>query len=101
MNKNIVVCYDGTNNAWLLTKPAAGFTGLGQSHSNTGIITGSFYLKAGTLSLATVRLIGTPDVSIVFNLATGTIVSGTGFLQRTITSVGNGWYRGIIRKREN
>lgn len=85
--------YNGTNNAWLLTKPAAGFTGISQTHSNTGIITGSFYLKAGTLSSATIRLIGTPDVSIVYNLTTGTITSGSGFLQRTITSVGEGWYR--------
>ena len=87
--------YDGTNNAWLLTKPAAGFTGLGQAHANTGVITGSFYLKAGTLTKATVRLIGTPDVNVIFDLSAGTVFGGTasGWLARTITSVGNGWYR--------
>jgi hypothetical protein len=87
--------YDGTNNAWLLTKPAAGFTGLGQTHTNLGVITGSFYLKAGTLTKATVRLIGTPDVNVIFDLSAGTVFGGTavGWIARTITSVGNGWYR--------
>ena len=84
--------YDGSSDGWLLTKPASGFTGIGQAFSNTGIITASFYLKAGTHTKATLRLIGTPDVNVVFDLSNGTIVSGTGYIDSQIVSVGNGWY---------
>lgn len=52
--------------------------------------TSSVYAKAGERTIMRFRATGTGTwADAYFNLATGTVVSGTG----TITSVGNGWYR--------
>jgi len=86
---------DGGTDAWLLTKPAAGFTGIGEAETITGVITFSVFAKANTHSKVTIRLIGTPDVNVVFNLSDGTIFGGTslGWIDRKIESVENGWYK--------
>ncbi len=88
--------YDGSNNAWLVTKPSTSFTGVGQNVlSASGVITFSVYMKAGTLSVATIRLIGIPDRNVVFDLSNGTIFGGssTGWIDRKIESAGGGWYK--------
>jgi len=86
---------DGGTDAWLLTKPAAGFTGIGEAETITGVITFSVFAKANTHSKVTIRLIGTPDVNVIFNLSDGTIFGGTslGWIDRKIESVENGWYK--------
>ena len=59
------------------------------------LYTTSVYAKAGTTSVFSMEFRGSssaPDV--VFNLANGTVTSGTG----TITPVGDGWYRCSVTK---
>ena len=87
--------YDGTNDAWKLTKPASGFTGIGEAITISGVITLSVYVKSDTHTKFTLRLIGTPDVNVIFNLSNGTIFGGSssGWIDRKIESVGNDWYK--------
>ena len=89
--------YDGSSDAWLLTKPATSFTNVAQTISTSGIVTFSVRLKAGTLTKVTIRLIGT-DVNVIFDLSNGTIFGGTstGWIDRKITDLGGGWYLGSI-----
>jgi len=83
--------YDGSSNAWLLTKSAASGR-IYQNISTSGIQTFSVYAKANDLNwLSLWTNIGTS----YFNLANGTkgsITSGTA-IGSAIESVGNGWYR--------
>ena len=86
--------YDGTNDAWLLTKSAAsGY--LIQSISSTGVQTFSVYAKAGTLNWIrlNVNFTSGTDPIVYFDLANGVVGTATGEIDTNITSVGNGWYR--------
>ena len=83
--------YDGSSNAWLLSKSASGGR-IYQNISTSGVQTLSVYAKAGSLNwLSLWTNIGTS----YFNLATGTKGSTTAgtTIGSEIESVGNGWYR--------
>jgi hypothetical protein len=83
--------YDGSSNAWLLTKDANAFRAIEQSVTIGGIYTFSVYAKANTANNIALRdLIN--SVGATFNLTTGTI-SATNALSASINSVGGGWYR--------
>jgi len=83
--------YDGTTNAWLLSKTAANGR-IGQVLTVSGSATFSIYAKAGTDSW--VRLASSDaGVYAYFNLGTGAVGSTGGSTTAAITSVGNGWYR--------
>jgi hypothetical protein len=90
--------YDGTNNAWLMTKTAAAYRQISQGVSGTGVRTLSVYAKAGTLDVVTLfyRNGGGNDTAQKFNLTSGTL-AGTGgitnFIHSSIQDVGGGWYR--------
>jgi hypothetical protein len=61
--------YDGTNDAFLITKQSSSYARLQQNLSLSGVVTMSAYLKAGTESLSTFRL-GISDYSVQFRLDT-------------------------------
>ena len=86
--------YDGSSDAWLLDK--SGSSGrLDQTISFSGVQTMSVYAKAGTKNWLRVRC----DVSnglhanSFFDLSTGTMGSANFLIDRSITSVGGGWYK--------
>jgi hypothetical protein len=83
--------YDGTTNAWLLSRTGANGR-IGQVLSVSGSATFSIYVKAGTKSW--VKLASSDaGVQAFFNLSTGAIgTAGAGTIAK-ITSAGNGYYR--------
>ena len=86
--------YDGTNNAWLLTKPATSFARIQQTFSSTsGLKTFSVYLKAGTLSWCRLFAGSAPSPNIYVNLSNGSLGSQYDNISATSTDVGAGWYR--------
>ena len=86
--------YDGTNNAWLLTKPATSFARIQQTFSSTsGLKTFSVYLKAGTLSWCRLFAASAPSPNIYVNLSNGSLGSQYDNISATSIDVGAGWYR--------
>jgi hypothetical protein len=85
--------YDGTTNAWLLSKSAAAGR-VSQSVNTSGLKTFSLYAKAGTNNWVAITFTQAESFSY-FDLLNGTLGGsvGTDIVARTITSVGNGWYR--------
>ncbi len=82
--------YDGSSDAWLLTKAATNFSGIRQSVSVSGVHTFSIIAKAGSLNYLWVEeYIG---ASIYFDLVNGT-TSGSGAISSSMTSLGGGWWR--------
>ena len=53
--------YDGTNNAWLLSKGAANYTRITQTIAKSGVHSVSVYAKANTLSQASFYVYATGD----------------------------------------
>jgi len=84
--------YDGSNNAWLLSKSASSAR-VQQSISTSGVQTYSVYAKAGTLNYV---MLNNSLVSQWFDLSNGTIgtnSSSANTIDAKIEDVGNGWYR--------
>ena len=86
--------YDGSNNAWLLSKSSASGN-LGQNTTSNGVTTFSVYAKANASPY--LRLIifdGTFAVNgaAYFDLQNGALGT-TNAIDSNIESVGNGWYR--------
>ena len=84
--------YDGTNNAWLLSKSAAAAQVYNDESGN--ISTFSIYAKEGTIGgirlvISTTSTFDTAD----FNLTAGTLGSVGSVIDANIEDVGNGWYR--------
>ena len=87
--------YDGTNNAWELNKGAAAYVSLYQAISNSNVVTGSFYVKAGTLTTAALysSTTTTPNAFAHFDLTDGSLLSSAGIVSASSEDVGNGWWR--------
>ena len=87
--------YDGSSDAWLLSKSAASYREMKQSISLSGVNTFSLYAKASTLSNVVFRFISTSGNHYArFNLSTGAVTSTTGDVFETkIEDIGSGWYR--------
>lgn len=82
--------YDGTNDAWLLSKTA--INGRAQQNvSTSGVQTVSVYAKAGTKNWTNLSLNGGP--SVYFDLQNGVLGSASNYIDANIESVGNGFYR--------
>ena len=81
--------YDGTSDAWLLTKSAA-YANLNQSVSASGVNTYSLYAKANTLSW--LRIVG-GSTSAFFDLSNGVVGTTDAGNIAKMTSIGSGWYR--------
>jgi hypothetical protein len=87
--------YDGSNDAWLLSKSAASGR-IYQNASVSGVATYSVYAKSNDLDW--LFIIGTASSypEAYFNLSNGTIgntSSHQNFIGANIEDVGNGWYR--------
>ena len=87
--------YDGSSNAWLISKSASNFKSVRQVISYSGVTTFSVYAKAGTLTKAALRMdTSAGAVQIIYDLSAGVVVSGGGvFISNGIEDVGGGWYR--------
>jgi hypothetical protein len=87
--------YDGSSNAWLISKSASNFKSVRQVISYSGVTTFSVYAKAGTLTKAALRMdTSAGAVQIIYDLSLGVVSSSGGvFISRGIENVGNGWYR--------
>ena len=83
--------YDGTNNAWLLSKSAANGR-LIQNLSAGAVLTFSVYAKAGTLNYMRLRVSGTSNASCFFDFTDGSIHNNDGF-DASMEDIGGGWYR--------
>jgi hypothetical protein len=81
--------YDGTSDAWLLTKSAA-YANLNQSVSASGVNTYSLYAKANSLSW--LRIVG-GSTSAFFDLSNGVVGTTDAGNIAKMTSIGSGWYR--------
>ena len=89
--------YDGTNNAWKLTKTASGAY-IRQNVTGSGVFAFSVYAKAsndGGDSEGIYMLInGNPDAWATFDLNNGTTSLGAGAsVDSNIEEIGSGWYR--------
>jgi hypothetical protein len=89
--------YDGTSNAWKIipntsnTSHRVWYPSLGLGY---GVYTISIYAKAAGYSTMYVYQNSTgADYASWFDLSAGTIGSGVGRIDTTITDVGSGWYR--------
>jgi hypothetical protein len=87
--------YDGSNDAWLIEKDANGYRPLAQNISASGVNTFSVYLKAGTLTEVTIVIFrtGLSDPQLSVDLSQGTISPQAPYIDSSIISLGNGWYR--------
>ena len=84
--------YNGTNNAWLLSKSAA-FGRINQSISLSGVHTFSVYAKEGTSGWMRLVVIGTANPSAYFNLSNGEVGTTANIIKSNSENIGNGWYR--------
>ena len=86
--------YDGSSDAWLLSKSDANGFIRQFVDVSTQASTFSFYAKAGTLDWVYVN---TVSVTAYFYLSgsgsVGTVTGSTNVIDTNIESVGNGWYR--------
>lgn len=81
--------YDGTTNAWLLSKTKQKYGGVNQSISLTGAKTFSVYVKAGTTNHVRLYTGG----YVYFDLSSESVGAKSGIVDASIESVGDGWYR--------
>jgi len=86
--------YDGTNDAWLLSKTAA-YARIEQVVSFSGVFSFSIYAKAGTHDFLYLRLDDSGSKEAYFDLSTGT-VGFNNVIATKVDSVGGGWYRCTI-----
>ena len=85
--------YDGTNNAWELTRTATAYARMNQAVTQSGVYTHSIYAKAGSLNWISIGPTGGGE-GTWFNLSDGTIgIEGSFIKHSSIESVENGWYR--------
>jgi hypothetical protein len=86
--------YDGTNDAWLVTKTASSNSYLRQNFTAfNDVRTFSVYAKAGTLSGINIQARGSVTYSAQFDLSDGSTGSDANEIVSNISSVGNGWWR--------
>jgi hypothetical protein len=88
--------YDGSSDAWRLTKNASSLSRIQQNQSISGIKTVSVYAKAETSDSLRFRL-GSNDYIVEFNLSdeTSTNVGSVTAISHDVQSIGSGWYRCI------
>lgn len=86
--------YDGTNNAWLVTKTGS-FSSITQTVSYSGIQSFSVYLKAGDSTWVRITRGGKTMYFDLVNGEAGAFNSYSAIGTPYMESVGNGWYRCI------
>ena len=81
--------YDGSSDAWLLTKTAASGN-IYQGKSYSGVNTFSIYAKGNTTDWIRLRNTGG---YVYFDVTNGVVGGNINAISASITSVGSGWYR--------
>mgnify|MGYP003635943285 CR=1 FL=1 len=81
--------YDGTSDAWLLTKTSASGN-IYQGKSYSGVNTFSIYAKGNTANWIRLRNTG---AYVYFDVTNGVVGGNINAISPSITSVGSGWYR--------
>jgi hypothetical protein len=85
--------YDGSSDAWLLESTGASGS-LRQSISSSGVLSYSFYAKAGNVNYVRLRLDAATETNAWFLLSgSGSVGTLTNGISSSIESVGGGWYR--------
>ena len=87
--------YDGSSDAWLITKTTTTSGRVQQNKTSSGVQTFSAYAKKGTLDGVILRVDSTSgNQEVIYNLTNGSVVSVTGgVIDSSIESIGNDWYR--------
>ena len=87
--------YDGTNDAWLISKDTSTFRSVRQVVSWSGVATFSVYAKVGSLSDAALRLDTSGGaIQILYDLTDGSVTSTGGvYIDAGSDDIGGGWYR--------
>lgn len=87
--------YDGTNDAWLISKDTSTFRSVRQVISWSGVSTFSVYAKEGSLSNAALRIdTGGGAIQILYDLTNGSVTSTSGvYIDAGSDDIGSGWYR--------
>jgi hypothetical protein len=89
--------YDGSSDAWLLSKSAANGYVRQVNLNFNGVQTFSVYAKAGSSDWTTLLIQGAAAYNVWFDLQNGivgdTTLPSVNFIGGSINSVGNGWYR--------
>ena len=83
--------YDGSTDAWLLTKTSSGAQSVYQYITQLGVATMSVYAKAGSTNW--MRLTHGGKTAYFDLSGSGAIGVTSNGIDQTITSVGNGWFR--------
>ena len=83
--------YDGSNNAWLVTKNGSGFRNVYQNSNQLGVATLTVYAKEGTTNW--MRLTHGGNTAYFDLSGSGAVGATSNGIDQTITSVGNGWFR--------
>ncbi len=86
--------YDGSSDAWLLTKTAASGR-VFQNLSASGVLTYSVYMKANASTWGLIQVDGSPNDAYVYvDLSIGVLGSVSSHnITESLEDVGNGWYR--------
>ena len=85
--------YDGTNNAWEVTRSTSAYSRLNQLVTQSGLVRHSVYAKAGTLDWVSVGPSGGGE-GTWFNISTGVQGEvGLHIIDSSIEDIGSGWYR--------
>ncbi len=86
--------YDGSSDAWLITKSGGAFDQILRNVSSSGVNTISFYAKAGTLTSVYFRGQASSNIpDVKFNLSDGSLTSSTNVISASSEDIGSGWYR--------
>lgn len=85
--------YDGSNDAWLLTKVATPFRYINQAVSTSGVQTFSVYAKANTLNFVTVFAQAASASIAKFNLVDGSLNYSLNIIDTKSENIGDGWWR--------
>jgi len=88
--------YDGSSDAWQSSFTAGSTRTFGQSFSQTGVITISIYVKAGTHDF--IQFVTSTNIGayVNFDISSSSAAKGTegsGVIDSSIISVGSDWYR--------
>jgi hypothetical protein len=93
--------YDGSNDAWILSKSASGGFIYQIANSYSGVYTFSVYAKANASNFIRLNGNAVTDADAFFNLSTGLVQSSINCIDVKIESVGNGWYRCSITSNDS
>jgi len=86
--------YDGSSDAWIITKSGGAFDQILRNVSSSGVNTISFYAKAGTFTSVYFRGQASSNIpDVKFNLSDGSLTTSNNVISASSDDIGSGWYR--------